>query len=333
MAGCVSEKRNRVVVSVFFSVGLLSGVSVAGCDRHPLPTAPSVTVSGSDLASQPFTIDLPILPGDSVSMAYGLWPFGVHGSVHSIDGHPGYDFEYRAGASVYAAAEGRVDTVIADTNDPSRFSVQLRHHRNIGDYFTDYTNLMAVPAGITPGAWITRGQALGLAGTFSNGSSAMTHFQVLDPTAGSAARAADGYMADTAQTQLHNIWKTAAYAQEWCEPYFDGVGAKGFPMSRTWTKRAGDGPAAIVVSCVADGAKPQYSILGANGSTLETGTLTLGWWERPVTTVDFVSSTGAVSLGVYDIVDGALALALGTAGASRPSLDQTASYTTGPAGF
>jgi hypothetical protein len=311
---------------------MLFAGTLVGCDRHPLPTSPSVTVSGSDLASQPVTIDLPIRPGDSVSIAYGLWPFGVHGSVHSVDGHPGYDFEYRAGASVYAAAEGRVDNVIVDTNDPSRFSVQLRHHRNVGDYFSSYSNLASVPAAITPGAWVTRGQALGLAGTFSSGTSGMTHFQVVDPTGGSTARAADGYMADTAQAQLHNIWKTAAYVQEWCEPYLDNVAAKGFPMSRAWTKQSGDGPVTIVLSCVADGAKPQYSILGASGATMETGTLTLGWWERPVTTVDFVSSTGAVRLGVYDIVDGSMKLSLAPAGASRPSLDEAASYTTGPAG-
>lgn len=290
----------------------------AACGKS-FQTAPSTSTITSVLDAVPFTIDLPIAPGDDVSVMYGVWPFGVHGSVHAIDGHPGFDFEYRAGASVLAAADGVVDNRIPDAHDPSRFSVQLRHHRNVGDFFTDYTNLVSIPSGVVPGARITRGQSLGLAGTFTNGASGMTHFQVLDPTSNPPSRSPAFYMTESARGRMAEIWRSASYMQEWCEPFLSNLPAAGFPMTRTWNLQTGSSATRIVVSCASDGAETQYKLVAADGSTIETGTLKSGWWVRPTTTVDLVPATGPSRLGLYDIVDGTLQLVLGAPGEPRPS--------------
>lgn len=80
-----------------FAIGIWGSLAAASCS-HDTPAAPT-TVSnpqGDTIA----TIELPIAPGDAANVAYGIWPFGVHGSSHAVDGHPGFDVEYRVGASV-----------------------------------------------------------------------------------------------------------------------------------------------------------------------------------------------------------------------------------------
>src|SRR5689334_12763262 len=90
---------------------LALAAAIAACGGSPATpssTAPPAT-TGPVASTEPFDIDLPIAPADSVSIGYGLWPFGVHGSAHALDGHPGFDFEYRPGAPVLAVADGIVD--------------------------------------------------------------------------------------------------------------------------------------------------------------------------------------------------------------------------------
>lgn len=89
-------------------------------------------------------IDLPIAAGDGATLAYGIWPYGVHGGGHAVDRHGGLDIEYRVGAPVLAAAAGVVESVIADARDPARKVVHLTHARDRGQYRTDYGNLLAV---------------------------------------------------------------------------------------------------------------------------------------------------------------------------------------------
>ena len=69
-------------------------------------------------------------------------------------------------------------------------------------------------------------------------------------------------------------------------------------------------------------------MIDTTGTVLESGLMTLGWAARP-TTVDFQSTSGSRRLGLYDIVGGAMRLALGAPGASRPTSFADASmYTT-----
>jgi hypothetical protein len=125
-------------------------------------------------------------------------------------------------------------------------------------------------------------------------------------------------MTPEAKAQLDVIWQSSAYVAEWWEPFMNNSRAHGFPFSRTWTLQSGQTAVQILVSCPFDGCTPQYSWLDANGSTIDTGTMRLGWAARP-TTVDFVSNGGQSRLGLYDIVGGTMRLALGAPGAGRPT--------------
>jgi hypothetical protein len=101
-----------------FAIGIWGSLAAASCS-HDTPAAPT-TVSnpqGDTIA----TIELPIAPGDAANVAYGIWPFGVHGSSHAVDGHPGFDVEYRVGASVRAAADGTLQNLSVDPNAAGRY--------------------------------------------------------------------------------------------------------------------------------------------------------------------------------------------------------------------
>jgi len=303
---------------------------VAACGGSPSqPSAPAAATSVPS-SLPPFAIEMPIAPGDGATVAYGIWPYGVHGGGHGLDGHPGFDLEYRTGASVLAAADGLVDSVTPDAHDPSRRVVHLKHARDRGTYLTDYSNLIAVPERVSPGAAVARGEVLGVAGAFADGRSAMTHFQLGDPTHlenGQIIASPADYVSASARALLDELWRSAAYRAEICEPFLTNSRAQGFPFARTWTRQSGNGPATIDVTCVSDGGDVAYVMSSGDGQ-VESGTVVVGWSTRP-TTADFRSSSGPTRLAVYDIVSETMRLALGGPGAPRPaSLDAAAVYTT-----
>ncbi len=330
--GCVMRRGAFLllpVIAVAYGCSASSGNSGA-------PPAPS----SNQAASAPFAISLPMALGDSTSIGYGIWPFGVHGSSHAFDGHPGFDFEFRVGAPVLAVVDATVNNRQPDSHAPAdRETLQLRYPGAPMDYLIDYTNLMNVPASLQAGSRVTRGQAIGTAGPMGLGSgpsvSGMIHFGICDPTHVDASAVSapcsvspDSVMTPEARAQLDVIWQSSAYIAEWWEPFTNNSRAHGFPFSRTWTLQSGQTPEQISVSCPFDGCAPQYSMLDANGSTIETGTMTLGWAARP-TTVDFVPASGATRLGLYDIVGGTMRLALGAPAAARPaSFANAATYGT-----
>ncbi len=291
------------------------------------PASPSGEVPGAS----PLVLELPIRPGDSRNSAYGIWPFGVHGAGHAADGHPGYDFEYADGSPVLAAADGTVDNIVAEAfsapGETGRFNLQLRHHAQASDYFTSYSNLVNIPSALVPRANVARGQVIGTAATLpaGAGSWAMSHFQLNDPTDRTPALSNLGavnpelYFTAAAQAQLREIWRTSIYINEWCEPFLGNTRANVFPMSRLWTLRSGDGPASIEVRCPTDSVDTfEYTFRWSDGST-DSGRMRLGWNVRPVPSVDFISSSGSNRLGLYDIVEDTLQLALGSTGVNRPT--------------
>lgn len=284
------------------------------------------------MALPPFTIVLPIAPGDSANIAYGIWPYGVHSGGHAPDGHPGFDLEYRPGASVLAAADGVVISVTADAHDSSRSRVQVRHERDRGGYMTDYSNLTAVA--VTQGAVVSQGQPLGLAGLFADGRSAMTHFQIADPTrnqvgvAESAIASPADFVAESARASLDAIWATASYRAEWCEPFLTNPRNVTFPLVRAWTADSPSSLSRIVITCPSDVADMTWVAYGSGDVVTEQGIVTLNYSARP-TTFDVRLLGGGVRAGVYDIVSGTLRLSLAPAGLPRPtSLDGAERFTT-----
>jgi hypothetical protein len=306
---------------------VIAAVGCGGTSKALSPASPS----GS--AASPLALDLPIRAGDSRNSAYGIWPFGVHGAGHAADGHPGYDFEFAPGAPVLAAASGTVDNVLPDmlsvAGDVGRYSVQLRTPGPGGDYFIAYTNLVDLAPGIVPRAAVTRGQIIGSAGAVadsSRGAFGMTHFQVSDPSDRTPALSNFGavnpetYFSSAARAQLAEIWRTAIYINEWCEPFLGNSRANLFPMSRAWTLQSGTGPAAIEIRCPVDSVDAfEYTFRSTEGAELESGRMKIGWNVRPIPPVDFISSTGQSRLGLYDIVETTLELSLAKAGEPRPA--------------
>lgn len=264
----------------------------------------------------------------------------MHGSSHLLDGHPGFDFEFRPGAPVYAPTDAMVSGRMPDGNAPGEREVlQLSYPGSPSDYLIDITNLMNVPASLQKGLRVSRGQVIGTAGPIGFGSNpssftpSMIHFGVSDPNTNEPNIAPhsvspDKFMSAEARAQLAAIWQNAAYVSEWCEPFLDNDRQALFPKSRTWTLTSGSTPARVVAGCTSDGFATQYSFVDGNGATLETGSMTVGWSARP-TTVDFTSSTGTRRLGLYDIVSETMRLSLGAPGAGRPaSLAGASTYST-----
>jgi hypothetical protein len=304
-------------------------LATTACSGTSQPTAPT-TGAPTPASSAPFVIELPIAAGDGATFAYGIWPYGVHGSSHALDGHPGFDIEYRVGAPVLAAADGVVHSVMPDGHDPGRRVVELRHPRDRGLYLTDYTNLTSVPDRLVPGTTVARGELIGIAGPFLDGRSAMIHFQVGDPTHlenGSIIASPAGFVSASARALLDDLWRATNYRAELCEPFLTNSRAHGFPIARTWTRQSGAGPAAIDVTCVSDSGDVAYVMRDADGSPSESGSVTIGWSARPMT-ADFAPPSGASRLAVYDIVSDTMRIAFGAPGSARPSLGAASTYTT-----
>lgn len=329
-------------------------IGLVGCSGSPAtPSAPTPTASSLQPTPSPqptpappaqaFAVDLPVAAGETGSSAYGIWPFGVHGSSHALDGHPGFDVEFRPGAQVLAAADGTVLNVVSDSQTAGRYSIRLDHGSGSQHYATDYTNVSSVAPNIVAGATIARGQPLGTAGVQTQfiGTTqvtwAMTHFQVNDFSrneglTNSNAVSPEAFLTASGRSVFETIWRASAYQTELCEPFPTNSRLAGFPLSRTWTLQSGSLAARIEIRCVSENSSDfQYTFLAADGSQTESGTIRVDATKKPLPTIDTQPSSGASRLGVYDIVSGTMQLNLGAAGASRPSsLSGAAVYSTTP---
>jgi hypothetical protein len=281
-----------------------------------------------------------VAAGDTASNAYGIWPFGVHGSSHAADGHPGFDVEFRPGALVRAAADGTILNVVADSQSAGRVTIRIDHAAGSGRYATDYTNVANVL--VSAGATVTRGQPIGTAGTQTQfiGSTqvtwAMTHFQVNDFSRSEGltnpnAVSPEAFLTAGGRGVFDAMWRTAAYNTEICEPFPTNSRLQVFPLSRTWTLRSGGLPARLDIRCVAENSVDyEYTMRGADGAVVESGVWRVDTSTRPQR-VDVRPASGTARLGVYDIVSDTLELNLGTPGGSRPSsLSGASTYATTP---
>ena len=150
----------------------------------------------------------------------------------------------------------------------------------------------------------------------------MTHFQVNDFSRNEGlsnpnAVSPETVLSAAGRATFETIWQTAAYQTEWCEPFATNSRLAGFPIPRTWTIQSGSLPERLDVRCVMGGSLDhEYTFRDADGSPRESGSLRLDPSAKPLSRVDMQPASGAVRLGVYDIVDASMLLNLG---APRPS--------------
>ncbi len=334
-------------------IGILAvAVAAASCtDRH-LPDAtvsiagPTPSVPAPSLPTAVpgvLAIGMPVDPGDTGTTAFGIAPFGYHGADHAEDGHPGWDIEYRIGASVRAAAAGTVQSVFTDPFTPGRFTVQLEHLVGTHHYRTVYTNIASVAAGISANEVVRAGQVIGVAGTVSATvgtqavTYAMTHFQLDDfeyyreipnPNAVSP----EAFLTSDARAFFDGLWRQSVFTHELVEPFITNPRTLSFPASRTWTRVGGEGTAGIRFTrrTARAALEYDYALLADSGTAVESGTLTLSHTARPFASMDLVSSTSR-RLAVYDIVSNEMRLAIALPGATRPvDLSNAAVYRTTP---
>lgn len=277
---------------------------------------------------------MPVSSGDTANEAFGLNPFGIHfGGTgpggHGLDGHPGWDVEYRIGALVLAAADGTVQSVFADSFTSGRSTIQIQHQASGGNYRTVYTNIDGVAPGITAGATVVRGQALGRAGTQSQliGSAprtwAMTHFQVDDFSRNEGSTNPNAvnpeiFLDVTARDLFDTIWRTAAYDVELTEPFTGNPRDVTFPITRAWTRESGTlAPRIEFIRREAASGAHTYVLYDAAGAIAERGAVTFTP-AGALSSIDLRPDAGATRRGVVDIAGDTMRIDLAPAGAARP---------------
>ena len=322
---------------LFFAAGLV--LSLTACTDRTSPVAPTAIAGPAPpLATPPLpttvpgvlAIAMPIDAGDLANIAFGLAPFGYHDAVHAEDGHTGWDIEYRIGGIVRAAAGGTVLSVSADPAVGGRNIVHIEHVVGAHHYRTIYTNLADVRDTVVTDAAVAAGQPIGTAGTVSQFVGriplvyAMTHFQFddlefhregPDPKAVSP----EPFLSAEGRSVFDRVWVGATFPQELVEPFATNPRTLAFPVSRTWTRAGGDGPAGIrFTRSRAQVAEYEYALLAESGTVIETGAVAINVTARPYPLIALTAPT-SVRLGLYDIVSNELRLSLANPGSPRAS--------------
>ncbi|HLF93875.1 MAG TPA: peptidoglycan DD-metalloendopeptidase family protein, partial [Planctomycetota bacterium] len=177
--------------------------------------------------TSPFSISMPVQPGDSARSVYGLWPLYVHGGGHP-EGHPGWDVEFAAGAKVRASADGVIDQIVPNLTFPGQVDVRVKHRPGIT---TQYGHIGALEPGLAVGSPVVAGQAVGAAG--NAGGHFMSHFAL---TLNTGVVCPLDYLNPSGLALFTTIWETAAYAEELAEPFPCNVKDVAFPRTRAWTR-------------------------------------------------------------------------------------------------
>ncbi|MBI3262860.1 MAG: hypothetical protein HYZ58_06890 [Acidobacteria bacterium] len=307
---------------------------------QPAPPAPTPAPAPAPTpAPASFTVSLPIRPEDSRHNAFGVNSFGIHIGDHGADGHPGWDFEYAVGASILAAAEGTIQSVMPSEGGAA-FGIQISHVMNGRNYRTDYGVGTLAPE-IAPGATVVAGQPLGIAAAYTRTigtvtvTYAFTHFQLddfskHDGLTNPNAVSPENYLDSAARQAFETIWRDAVYYQELVEPFITNPRNVVFPMTRTWTLQAGGLAPRVDFTRAHNAANDfTYVLRDASGASLDTGTAEINPLAKPLSTIDFIPAGGQRRLGVYSVLGGTMQLQYGAPGAARPtSLAGSSEYRT-----
>jgi len=309
------------------AIGCIEGKSPLAPTAIAAPAPPLVPPPLPTTVPGVLAVALPIDGSDYAITAFGITPFGYHGPNHALDGHSGWDIEYRLGGIVRAAAAGTVDDVFPDPLT-GRFTVQIEHL--VGEHFyrTLYTNLASVNADIAAKEIVRAGQSIGTPGTLGTLGTPGTlgtlgsHFQLddlefhregPDPKAVSP----EPFLTPAAKSLFDALWSRAAFAEELVEPFATNPRTLTFPASRTWTRAGGDGPAGIrFTRHRLQVAEYEYELLAESGTVIEMGAVAINVTNRPYPLIALTAAT-SVRLGLYDIVSNEMRLSLANPGSPR----------------
>ena len=324
---------------------ILAGIAVmaTACTDEKTPLAPTaIAAPAPPLVTPPLpttvpgvlALSMPIDPGDAANTVFGIEPFGYHGPDHSTDGHAGWDIEYRAGGIVRAAAAGTIQEVNENALAPGRFSVIIEHVVGTHFYHTIYTNLTNLRSDIVPDEAVFANQALGTAGTFGTSGTAMTHFQLDDlefhreGLSSPKAVSPEPFLSAPAKSIFDSMWSRAIFDAELVESFATNS-REVTPVSRTWTRVGGDGPAAIRFTRHSiRSVDYTYELLAESGTVIESGAVAINTISRPYALIALTAPT-SVRLGLYEIVSNEMRLSLALPGAPRATdLSTAATYRT-----
>ncbi len=125
------------------------------------------------------------------------------------------------------------------------------------------------------------------------------------------------FLTPDAKLVFDRLWASAWYAHELTESFATNPRSARFPLVRTWRRESGLGPMGIAFTRrgLRD-TEYEYELQAESGTVVETGRA-VATFARPFASIDLISPTGT-RLGLYDIVDDRMRLALGSPGAPRP---------------
>lgn len=322
---------NRATAASLAAMVVVAAACGSGTAPPTAPTPISAPQPVPDPVTATFMLALPIAAEDVANAVGGVNPFGVHLADHGVDGHPGWDLEFRPGANVLAAADGTIQSIVEDPQRPGRFVLQLMHEVGSRRFRTVYFGIAAPAPGRAVGGAVRAGAVLAPAASLTQmiGTSRVTmasvHFQ-LDDFAYSGgltnqnAVSPEEWLTPEARSLFETIWRDAAYMGELTEPFPTNPRDVRFPVTRRWTRQSGDF-ADVIELTRATGTTNEYSyrLLDASGGTRESGAASVSPWSRPFPLIDLITSSGGTRLGVYDAVSSSLHLALAPPGAPRPN--------------
>jgi len=268
----------------------------------------------------PFSIIMPILPGDAARAFTGLWPFGVHGGGHP-EGHRGWDVEYAAGAKARAAADGTVSDIEPNSLRPDLSRVTVEHRPG---YHTVYDDLDMLEPDIVVGARVRAGDPLSTVGGFSSGS--VSHFHsTFSVRIGLDDVCPGDYLNADGRSVFDTIWPGARYMEELAEPFPCNPVAATFPLTRAWLRTSGSlAPRIELTRLDPTTTAYAYTLRDGLGTAIESGSIVINPFASPHPTIDLLPvGGGAPHLGIYDVVSGTMRIAWDDA--TRPTTLTSAS--------
>lgn len=244
-----------------------------------------------------FELQLPVAAGDTAANLHGIWPFGIHDPSH-LEGHPGIDFEYAAGAKVRAAADGTVASIVANPSHPGSWNMVINHRYGRRTLYNELSTL-DVPVG----ASVSAGDPIGNPNSYSDGgvTRRQIHFGMQIYTDSVCPL---DFLTPAELARFNTLWPAARYSEELAEPYPCNAIDVAFPYTRTWARSTG-GLSATLEFIRTDPSYGDYlyQLRDSTGLVTESGSLIFhNPHSLPYASMQLLpSGGGAIRYGIYNL--------------------------------